>query len=277
MRPPFVIAAFYHFVPLPNYSARQQPLLERCRVLGIKGTILLAAEGINSTIAGSREGVDAFLAELRSQPEFSGLEWKESFADFQPFERLKVRLKKEIVRLGVENLDIERRGRYVAPAEWDTLIQRPDVLVVDTRNDYEVKIGRFKGALDPKTETFRDFPAWASAHLSPARTPKVAMYCTGGIRCEKSTALLRSMGFEEVYHLQGGILKYLEETQNKNGLWEGDCFVFDDRVAVDAQLNPSGNLRCEECGDPISTDALRLCADSEVLCEICFNKEQTLP
>jgi UPF0176 protein len=267
---PIVIAAFYHFVSLPDYEQRQPLLMKFCQEQGLKGTILLAREGINSTISGTREGIDALINYLRSDPKFATLEWKESFAATLPFERLKVRLKKEIVRMGVEDLDIDVRGQYLPPDAWDKVIQQPDVVVVDTRNDYEVKIGKFKNAVDPRTRTFREFPEWVKQNLDPKKTPKVAMYCTGGIRCEKSTALLKQMGFSDVYHLQGGILKYFEETQNKSGLWEGDCFVFDDRVAVTPELKMSGAVRCTECGAPVSTDALRDSKVNELLCEACI-------
>lgn len=270
---PIVIAAFYHFVSLPDYEEMRYPLLAFCKKHDLKGTILLAREGLNSTISGSRENIDALFAHLRSDPRLAALEWKESYHDSQPFERMKVRLKKEIVRMGLEELDVDNRGDYIEPKDWDEFISRDDVLLIDTRNDYEVKIGTFENAIDPETKTFRDFPEWAKnwAQDKLADKPKVAMFCTGGIRCEKSTVYMKELGFDEVYHLKGGILQYFEDTKNANNKWQGECFVFDDRVAVDASLQPTGALLCESCGAPITTDDLRGTADAKsVVCESCF-------
>jgi len=231
--PPLVVAAFYKFTALPDYAALRVPLLQCCLEQHIKGTILLAQEGINATIAGSRAGIDAVMARLRSDPRLADLEYKESTADGRAFQRMKVRLKKEIVTLGVPGVDPTRRvGRYVAPQAWNALITAPDVVVIDTRNTYETGMGTFRGALDPQIESFRQFPDFVRTQLDPARTPRVALFCTGGIRCEKATSFMLAAGFREVYHLQGGILKYLEQVPREEGLWDGSCFVFDERVAL---------------------------------------------
>lgn len=256
--PPVVIAAFYHFAVLPDFEAMKDPLLAFCNQHKLKGTILLAREGINSTISGSREAIDALYSYLRNIPGLSGLQAKESFADVQPFLKMKVRLKREIVAMGVEDLDTDNyRGEYIKPKDWDKFISDPDVIVVDTRNYYEVGVGTFKGAIDPKTTTFRQFPAWVDENLSPHKDKKIAMYCTGGIRCEKSTAYLKQQGFSQVYHLQGGILQYFEDTGNKNEKWEGNCFVFDDRAMVDATLTPSNIMLCPTCQLTLTTDDIK--------------------
>lgn len=266
-----VIAAFYHFAAFDDFEAWRKPLHAFCVEHDLKGTILLAKEGVNSTISGTRENIDALFDYLKKDIRFVGLEWKESYANFQPFLRMKVRLKKEIVRMGLEDLDTTKRGQYVTPEEWGALIQDPEVIVVDTRNDYEVKIGTFKGAINPNTQNFRDFPEWVENNLDPKSHKKVAMFCTGGIRCEKSTALLKQMGFDDVYHLKGGILQYLEDTQNKESLWEGDCFVFDDRVAVNADLEPTNGVLCEKCGVPMGTDDLKISPKNQIVCIKCAN------
>jgi UPF0176 protein len=236
--PPLVIAAFYKFTALPDYVALRAPLRHFCVAQGIKGTILLAEEGINATISGSRAGIDAVMARLRSDPRLADLEYKESSAEGRAFQRMKVRLKKEIVTLGVPGVDPTARvGRYVAPQDWNALITEPDVVVIDTRNRYETQAGTFRGALDPNIESFREFPDFVRTQLDPARTPRVALFCTGGIRCEKATSYMLDAGFREVYHLQGGILKYLEQVPREQGLWEGSCFVFDERVALDYGLD----------------------------------------
>lgn len=239
--PPLVVAAFYKFTALPDYTALRAPLLEFCVEQGIQGTILLAAEGINATIAGPRAGIDAVLARLRSDPRLEDLEHKESAAQGRAFQRMKVKLKKEIVTLGVPGVDPTCRvGQYVAPQDWNALITEPDVVLIDTRNTYETILGTFRGALVPQIETFRQFPDFARTQLDTARTPRVAMFCTGGIRCEKATAFMLEAGFREVYHLQGGILKYLEEVPPEQGLWEGSCFVFDERIALGYGLDEAG-------------------------------------
>jgi UPF0176 protein len=250
-----VVATFYKFVSLPDYRELRQPLLHFCQEWQIKGTILLAAEGINATIAGTRSSIDAVLAYLRSDSRLRDLEPKESFADTLPFARLKVRLKKEIVTLGVPSVDPNQRvGTYVKPQDWNRLISEPDVLLVDTRNDYEVEIGTFQGAIDPHTHSFTQFPEYVTTHLDPQQHKKVALFCTGGIRCEKATSYMLSQGFEEVYHLQGGILKYLEEVPAQESLWEGECFVFDDRVAVKHGLELGSHQLCWGCGNPLAQE-----------------------
>ena len=255
-----IAAALYKFVRLPDYAAMQAPLLACCETHGVKGTLLLAEEGINGTIAGPPEGVRAVLAWLRSDPRLAALQHKESPAEVQPFYRMKVRLKREIVALGVPGLDAAANaGTYVAPADWNALIDQPDVVVVDVRNDYEVKIGSFDGAIDPLTKSFSALPAWVARESQPGGVlasdgdakPRVAMFCTGGIRCEKSTAYLRSQGFEEVYHLEGGILKYLETVPPEESRWHGDCFVFDERVSVGHGLAPGHHTLCRSCRWPL--------------------------
>lgn len=249
-----VVATFYKFVRLPDWADKQAIFLSYCQQQGIKGTILLAAEGINGTIAGTRSAVDAVLAFLRSDPHLTDLEHKESYTEALPFERMKVRLKREIVTLGVPEVDpSDRVGTYVSPSQWNALLDDPEVVVVDTRNEYEVAIGTFKNAQNPHIESFREFPDYARHHLDPSKHKKVAMFCTGGIRCEKATSYLLGQGFEEVYHLKGGILKYLEDVPADESLWEGECFVFDDRVAVKSGLEPGSYELCRSCGHPIST------------------------
>lgn len=248
-----VVAALYKFVALPDYEALQKPLYHFCKQHSIKGTLLLAQEGINGTIAGSRVDLDALLAYLKADYRFENLEHKESFCDSQPFYRLKIKLKKEIVTLGVEGLDPNTTvGTYVPPQQWNALISDPDVTVIDTRNDYEYQIGSFSGAVNPKTDSFRQLPQFVVDNLDPSKHKKVAMFCTGGIRCEKSTALLKKMGFDEVYHLQGGILKYLEEVPEHESLWQGECFVFDNRVSVRHGLRQGKFELCHGCRFPIS-------------------------
>lgn len=268
-----VIAAFYRFVSLPDFEALKTPMLEFCNSHEIKGTILLAGEGINATISGTEENINAYFSYLDSDPRLKNMEWKESFAGYKPFERMKVRLKKEIVRMGIEDLNIDNRGIYVEPEQWDRLISDPEVTVIDTRNEYEILLGRFKGAVNPKTKEFRSFPKWVKENLNPKKDKKVAMYCTGGIRCEKSTALLKQSGFREVYHLNGGILKYLEKTGNKSNVWEGGCFVFDDRIAVDKDLKPSKDLLCKNCEQPVTVDEIKTSSTSRgVTCSSCLKK-----
>lgn len=228
-----VVAALYKFVVLEDFAQYQAPLLAECQRHEITGTILLAREGINGTIAGSRAGIKGVLAYLKGFPQFSDLEHKESHAKEPPFKRMKVRLKKEIVTIGVPSVDPNSVvGEYVDAKDWNALISEEDVIVIDTRNDYEVQLGTFKNAVNPKTRSFGEFPEFVTANLDPAKTPKVAMCCTGGIRCEKASSYMLQQGFEKVYHLKGGILKYLEEVPKEESLWEGDCFVFDERVVV---------------------------------------------
>lgn len=256
---PYLVAALYKFVAIPHFADLQAPIQAVCVDNDVKGTILLASEGINGTVAGPEAGIRAVLAFLNAMPEFAqadpaGIVHKESWANEAPFPRMKVRLKKEIVTMGVPGIDPNQIvGTYVKPKDWNDLISDPDVVVVDTRNDYEVAIGTFRGALDPRTKSFREFPAWAEVNKSELTKPKkMAMFCTGGIRCEKSTAYMREQGYDEVYHLEGGILKYLEEIPSGESLWEGECFVFDDRVSVGHGLKPGPYDMCHACRRPIS-------------------------
>ncbi|EDM72607.1 rhodanese-like domain protein [Roseobacter sp. AzwK-3b] len=248
----YTIAALYHFTRFPDPASLQAPLLNLCEAEGISGSLLLAQEGINGTIAGPRSGIDAVLAHIRALPGCSDLEWKESTSAYQPFRRLKVRLKNEIVAMGQPDVDPRARvGHYVDPADWNDLIRAPDVAVIDTRNDYEVAIGTFDGAIDPETASFRDFPAWWEANKHRFHNKRIAMFCTGGIRCEKSTNYLLGQGVEEVYHLKGGILKYLEEMPEAESAWNGDCFVFDARVSVGHGLREGPHVLCYACRRPI--------------------------
>jgi UPF0176 protein len=248
-----VVCAMYKFVTLEKYWLLRQPLHRVMEENGVRGTLLLAQEGINGTVAGSREGVDKVLAWLRADPRLVNIDTKESYTDRPPFNRTKVKLKKEIVTMGIEGIDPRRVvGTYVKPADWNRLISDPEVILIDTRNDYEYQVGTFKKAVNPKTESFREFPQFVKDNLDPARHKKVAMFCTGGIRCEKSTAYLKEQGFEEVYHLQGGILKYLEDVPVDNSLWQGECFVFDDRITVDHALQKGQYDQCHACRLPIT-------------------------
>ena len=252
----FVVAALYRFARLDDHAALRRPLLQCMLDHGVRGSLLLAPEGINGTVAGSAAGVDALLKAIAAMPQLRGFDVKFSHADEMPFNRARVKLKREIVTLGVDGIDPANAGTLVEPADWNRLIDDPEVLVIDTRNDYEVEIGSFAGAVNPETASFREFPAWAERELDPARHKKIAMFCTGGIRCEKSTAYLRQQGFDEVYHLQGGILKYLEEVPEAESLWQGECFVFDTRVAVDRELGEGGYMQCHACRRPLSADDL---------------------
>lgn len=250
-----VVCALYRFVALENYKEIQQPLLDIMNNNEVKGTLLLASEGINGTIAGSREAIDNVINWLKLDPRFEQLTTKESFDSNNPFYRTKVKLKKEIVTMGVEGIDPNRTvGSYVKPKDWNTLISDPEVLLVDTRNDYEISIGTFENAVDPKTTNFREFPQYVKDNLDPAKHKKVAMFCTGGIRCEKSTAYLKEQGFDEVYHLEGGVLKYLEEVPEEETMWKGECFVFDNRVSVNHQLEKGQYDQCHGCRLPITEE-----------------------
>ncbi|QDD89400.1 oxygen-dependent tRNA uridine(34) hydroxylase TrhO [Pseudomonas oryzihabitans] len=248
-----VVAALYKFVTLDDYVQLREPLLQTLLAHDVKGTLLLAEEGINGTVSGSRAGIDAVLAWLRADPRLVDIDHKESYCAEQPFYRTKVKLKKEIVTLGVPGVDPNQRvGTYVEPQDWNALVDDPEVLVIDTRNDYEVGIGSFKGAIDPKTKSFRDFPAYIREHFDPARHKKVAMFCTGGIRCEKASSFMLQEGFPEVFHLKGGILKYLEEVPAAESRWEGECFVFDNRVTVTHELAEGAYDQCHACRNPVS-------------------------
>ena len=252
----FLTAAFYKFVELPDFEQLKAPLLACCQANDVKGTILLATEGINSTIAGPAVGVHAVLAYLRRDPRLADLQHKEAWSAKAPFYRMKVRLKREIVTMGVPGIDPTLMvGTYVKPEDWNALVGDPDVVVIDTRNDYEVGIGSFAGAVDPDIQSFAMLPQWLAQapalHPASGKKPKVAMFCTGGIRCEKSTALLRAQGFDEVFHLEGGILKYLETIPPEQSLWQGQCFVFDERVSVGHGLIPGQHDLCRACRQPL--------------------------
>jgi UPF0176 protein len=268
-----VIATFYKFVVLDDYRNRRQPLLNLCQHHQIKGTILLAAEGINATISGTRSSIDAILAHLKADPCFADLAPKESISEKSPFDRLKVRLKQEIVTFGIPTVNPTTTvGTYVKPQDWNQLIANPDVITIDTRNQYEVEIGTFKGAIDPQTTSFTQFPEYVADRLDPHHHKHIALFCTGGIRCEKATSYLLNQGFEHVYHLEGGILKYLEEVPIADSQWEGECFVFDDRVAITHGLEPGTHQLCWGCGNPISAaDLIEPNYEPGICCPRCHS------
>lgn len=265
------IAALYHFTRFSDPAALRAPLVALCAQHGVKGSLLLATEGINGTIAGPRTGIDAVLAQIRGLPGCSDLEHKESYAEAMPFGRMKVKLKREIVTMGQPDVDpLARVGSYVAPQDWNELIRQPDVALIDTRNDYEVGIGTFEGAVDPNIRSFRDFPAWWAAHKDNYRGKRIAMFCTGGIRCEKSTNYLLSQGINDVFHLKGGILKYLEDVPQAQSKWQGECYVFDGRVSVGHGLVPGPYDSCHACRRPVSEgDKLRSEYERGVCCHQC--------
>lgn len=276
---PVCVAALYRFTRLADIAALREPLLNVCNEGGVKGTLLLAAEGINGTIAGSQAAIARVIAHIRTAlPDCDALEVKYSGAETMPFHRMKVRLKREIVTMGQPDIDpLKGVGHYVAPADWNALIADPDTIVIDTRNDYEVAIGSFKGAINPRTASFRDFPAWfreqRATLIGQGKAPKVAMFCTGGIRCEKSTAFLKSEGLDEVYHLQGGILKYLEDVPAEQSLWEGECFVFDQRVSVGHGLTLGSHDLCHACRRPVNaTDKASPLYIDGVSCPACHDE-----
>ena len=269
-----VIAALYHFVTLEDHEQLRQPLLDLMLKNNIKGTLLLAREGINGTVAGSQASIDTLFEWFKRDSRLAEVRYKVSFDEEMPFNRTRVKLKKEIVTMGVEGIDPTHVvGTYVKPEEWNALIADPDVTLVDTRNDYEVAIGSFKHAVNPHTDSFRQFPAYVKENMDPAKQKKVAMFCTGGIRCEKSTAYMKEQGFDEVYHLQGGILKYLETVPEEESMWEGECFVFDKRVSVTHALEKGHYDQCHACRLPITEE------DKEnehyvqgISCHHCYNK-----
>lgn len=267
----FTVAALYHFTRFSDPELLKPPLLALCREHDVCGTLLLAQEGINGTIAGSQAAINAVLAHIRSLPGCADLEWKESHASARPFRKMKVRIKREIVTMGQPDVDPRARvGHYVAAAEWNELIRSPDVAVIDTRNDYEVAIGTFEGAIDPGTASFGEFPAWWEANKHRFHNKKIAMFCTGGIRCEKSTNYLLGQGVEDVFHLKGGILKYLEETPQSDSTWQGECFVFDGRVSVGHGLEEGSYDLCHACRRPIlPTDRQRSEYERGVSCHQC--------
>ncbi|WBH17234.1 oxygen-dependent tRNA uridine(34) hydroxylase TrhO [Sphingomonas radiodurans] len=256
MTSPIQVAALYHFASFDDPAALREPLEALCRANGVRGTLLLAREGVNGTIAGAPDAIERVLGHLRALPGCVDLPVKYASAETMPFHRLKVRLKQEIVSMGEPDVDpANNAGTYVAPAEWNALIARPDTIVIDTRNDYEVAIGSFPGAIDPGTRSFREFPGWFRANreaLLADGVSKVAMFCTGGIRCEKATAFLKAEGVTDVYHLQGGVLNYLEHVPAAESRWDGECFVFDERVAVGHDLAPGTHALCRACRMPVS-------------------------
>ncbi|NYT40155.1 rhodanese-related sulfurtransferase [Sphingomonas sp. R-74633] len=249
---PVRVAALYQFTRFPDVESLRAPLLALCEAVGVKGTLLLANEGLNGTIAGSDAAIDAVLDHVSALPGCAGLDVKESRAAALPFDRMKVRLKREIVTMGEPDIDpLTGVGHYVAPEDWNALIDAPDTIVIDTRNAYEVALGSFTGAVDPETRSFREFPDWfrrfREAREKDGPMPRIAMFCTGGIRCEKSTAFLKAEGLDEVYHLKGGILAYLEQVPPEQSRWQGECFVFDQRVTVDHALQPRNRALCPRC------------------------------
>jgi len=270
----FTVAALYHFTRFSDPASLQAPLLELCKANQIRGTLLLAHEGVNGTIAGSRDGIDAVLAHIRALPGCADLDWKESHASEQPFNRMKVRLKREIVTMGQPDVDPRARvGHYVDPKEWNDLIRQPDVAIIDTRNDYEVAIGTFDGAIDPETKSFGEFPAWWEANRQRFHNKRIAMFCTGGIRCEKSTNYLLGQGVEDVFHLKGGILKYLEDVPSEESTWQGECFVFDGRVSVGHGLKEGPHELCFACRRPIlPEDKKRPEYEHGVSCHQCIDE-----
>jgi UPF0176 protein len=259
MQDAYLTTAMYHFVNLPHFVTLREPLLNFCISKDIKGTILLADEGVNGTVAGPEKSILELLHYLKNDPIFAGgfknLAHKESWSDKHPFYRMKVKLKKEIVTLGVTGVSpIKVVGKYVKPQDWNSIISDPEVVLIDTRNDYEYAIGTFKNAINPKTNTFREFPGYVKSNFDPKKHKKVAMFCTGGIRCEKASSFMMSEGFEEVYHLEGGILKYLEEVKSEESLWQGECFVFDQRVAIKHGLKVGDYDQCYACRYPLSRE-----------------------
>ncbi len=278
MQHTYLTAAMYHFVSLPHFKTLREPLLKLCMSREIKGTLLLAHEGINGTVAGSEKAIIELLDYLKNNPFFEGhfknLGHKESWSDKHPFYRMKVKLKKEIVTLGVPGISPTKVvGKYVKPKDWNNIISDPEVILIDTRNDYEYAIGTFKNAVNPKTNTFREFPKFVKTHFDPKKHKKVAMFCTGGIRCEKASSFMMSEGFDEVYHLEGGILKYLEEIKPEESLWQGECFVFDQRVSIKHGLKLGSYYQCYACRFPLSEDDMKTEKYTPgISCPYCFDK-----
>lgn len=269
---PFTVAALYQFRALPDAASLRQQLLDLGQRLDLCGTLIVAQEGINGTVAGSRQAISE-LHDFLLAAGFDGLEYKESAASAQPFKRFKVRLKKEIVTLGVPVAPREQVGTYLNPDEWNALLDDPDVILVDTRNRYEVKAGTFRRAINPEIDSFREFPQWVEEHLEGAQGKKIAMFCTGGIRCEKSTSLLLQQGFTDVYHLRGGILKYLEDVPPAQSRWDGECFVFDGRVTVGHGLSKGQTVMCHSCGWPLTPEERQHPHFEEgVSCPHCFQQ-----
>ena len=277
MQHKYLTTAMYHFVKLPHFQNLQKPLLNFCISRSIKGTLLLADEGINGTLAGPEKFILELLYYLKNDPIFEGnfknLAHKESWSDKSPFYRMKVKLKKEIVTLGVPGVSPTKIvGKYVKPKDWNSIISDPEVILIDTRNDYEYAIGTFKNAINPKTNTFREFPEYVKSHFDPKKHKKIAMFCTGGIRCEKASSYMISEGFTEVYHLAGGILKYLEEVDLKESLWQGECFVFDQRVAIKHGLEVGDYDQCYACRYPLSQEDMKSDKYTPgISCPHCYN------
>ena len=269
-----VVASLYRFAEFPDFETFRAPLYSLMLKESVVGTFLLAPEGINGTIAGSRKGIDAVIFWLGEDSRFSDLEIKESYVNELPFYRTKVKLKKEIVTMGVDNIDPNTLvGTYVDPSDWNTFIDDPEVLLLDTRNKYEVEIGTFKNSINPETKTFRDFPNYITDTLNPNKHKKVAMFCTGGIRCEKSTAYLKQNGFDEVYHLKGGILSYLENVPESSSRWQGECFVFDNRVTVNHKLEKGSYDQCHACRMPLTQkDIQHESYKKGVRCHYCYGE-----
>ncbi|MCF7647159.1 rhodanese-related sulfurtransferase [Bacillus subtilis] len=272
----FTVAALYCFARFPDFEAYQAPLTELCDQNGIKGTLLLAAEGLNGTVAGTQSGIATLIAFIEAIPALreQNIELKYSTASQMPFNRMKVRLKKEIVTMGVEGIDpLQSVGTYVQPEEWNALIDDENTILIDTRNDYEYAIGTFKGAIDPKTKTFREFPQWVEDHRGDLEGKKIAMFCTGGIRCEKATAFVKGLGFDDVYHLKGGILKYLEDMPAEDTRWEGECFVFDERVSVGHGLVEGDVQLCRACRNPVTPEGkLSQFYEEGISCDSCYHE-----
>jgi UPF0176 protein len=275
---PLSVAALYRFARFEDCASMRAPLERLCREHGIRGTLLLAPEGINGTIAGTHAGIANVLDAIRALPDCADVDVKLSTASTMPFHRMKVRLKREIVTMGVPDVDPRTIvGTYVEPQDWNELICDPGTIVIDTRNDYEVALGTFEGAVDPKTPTFRDFPEWFRNErdklLGESTPPKVAMFCTGGIRCEKSTAFLKKEGLEDVYHLKGGILKYLETIPQEDSLWQGECFVFDQRVTISHGLVKGNHKLCYACRRPLTAeDCVSPLHETGVSCPACYSE-----
>lgn len=272
----FTVAALYCFARFPDFEAYQAPLTELCDEQGIKGTLLLAAEGLNGTVAGTQSGIAALIAFIEAIPALreQNIELKYSTASQMPFNRMKVRLKKEIVTMGVDGIDpLQSVGTYVQPQEWNALIDDENTILIDTRNDYEYAIGTFKGAIDPKTKTFREFPQWVEDHRDELEGKKIAMFCTGGIRCEKATAFVKGLGFDDVFHLKGGILKYLEDMPAEDTRWEGECFVFDERVSVGHGLVEGDVELCRACRNPVTPEGkLSQFYEEGISCDSCYHE-----
>ncbi len=271
-KPQFLLCTLYKFIALDDFVARRAPILSNLQEYNILGTVLLAKEGINGTIAGTRRDIEKFLSWLGQQVAMNDIEVKYAITECLPFKRTKVKLKKEIVTMGIDGIDPgQSNATYVQPKDWNELLNDPDVLVIDTRNEYEIKVGQFEKATNPHTTNFREFPAFANQHLHPEKHKKIAMYCTGGIRCEKSTAFLKQRGFDEVYHLKGGILKYLEQMPPNESKWQGECFVFDERVTVNHQLQKGSYTQCHACRRPITeVDKQSEKYQAGVSCPSCF-------